>query len=186
MSVVHRALEGRLYNRRGPRRPTATHRVCEDPPWVVTEVTSGGVVLLTACHLYKASAVLTHAWAADSWKERTVDEREESARKLIAQARGRTVDLDEHPPARDPEFEQAYPTLAAFLFTPESGNGKEPTTASLSLFYDGSALKMVLNDRGTDRSLWSSGLTVADAFQSLEDRLNGDFVEWRRSRARKK
>jgi len=111
-----------------------------------------------------------------------VEDREEQARRLIAQARGKPDGLEEAIPCQDEAFRSEHPTLAAFLFTPDCSPGKEAITASLSIFYDGGALKAVLNDRGADRSLWAAGLTFSGVLDALEARLNADFVEWRRNR----
>ena len=186
MSLIHRLLELQAAGKRSPRGAHATHRVLSDPPWDVTVVTTACSVLLVCCHMYKRSAVRLQRLSHDRWERMTMDERYERARKLVDQARGKPAGNDAPRFLQDPEFEARYPILHAFLFPLGHGKEEAPQGASLTLFCDGSELKLVLNDRATDRSLWASERTVSAALQLLEDRLGGDFVEWRRNRSAKR
>lgn len=111
-----------------------------------------------------------------------MDERYERAKRLVEQARGTPAGVDNPVFLQDPEFEERYPYVHAFLFPLGHGKGEAPQGASITLFVDQAELKCVLNDRATDRSLWATGRTVSGALQLLEDRLSGDVVEWRRNR----
>jgi hypothetical protein len=115
------------------------------------------------------------------WESLTMESRSEIARRLIARA---TEALKAPPgghPCSDVELEKDCPVFAAFMtYTGEAGK-KQRRTATLTVFFEDGVFKAVLKDREEDRSLWASCDTLTGLLGTLEERLNADPVEWRRS-----
>jgi len=82
-------------------------------------------------------------------------------------------------PFVDHGFEADYPTLAEYLTADRWDDGKPRTTSTILIFLDGKALKVCLNDRDNNRSVFVSDPTFAGALLKLELGLLQNSLEWR-------
>lgn len=84
------------------------------------------------------------------------------------------------------EWLDKYPALSEYLTTPVWEDGKARITATLLLFVEDGMVKICVNDRANERSLWRAGETVEDALRAIETGLAGGTTGWRRNVPRKK
>ena len=82
-------------------------------------------------------------------------------------------------PFRDEAFKAAYPTLHDYLFKDRYVDGSVRVTSTLSIFNDGEALKLVINDRDNNRSAFFNVATLDALFTAAEAALKTGKAEWR-------
>jgi len=82
-------------------------------------------------------------------------------------------------PFNDADFKKAYPTLAAFLTDTQYEDRSPRTTATLLIFCENGVLRMCLNDRDNNRSVFFTNETVEGCLMSAENALCSNTVEWR-------
>jgi hypothetical protein len=79
------------------------------------------------------------------------------------------------------EFVERWPELYLWLTQEAYEDGSDRKTSSLSLFFDGGLLKVMLNDRDTGRVAFTTAEGLLDACDSLERQLAEGTVVFRRS-----
>jgi len=82
-------------------------------------------------------------------------------------------------PFVDEEFINEYPTITEYLFTSKWTDGSVRATSTLSIFTDGDAMKVVLNDRDNNRSAFFCEATFSGAMHAMEKALREDKVDWK-------
>lgn len=82
-------------------------------------------------------------------------------------------------PFRDEEFASRYPSIVEYLFTAKWTDGSVRVTSTISLFADNDCLKLVLNDRDNNRSVFINATTVEGALVALEEALANDTADWK-------
>jgi hypothetical protein len=83
------------------------------------------------------------------------------------------------PRFEDGEFEEKYPTLAAYLLTDRFEDGSPRQTATLMFFSDSGSLKACINDRHNTRSAFVTAVTWHELLNEMEAGLCGDTLDWR-------
>jgi len=81
--------------------------------------------------------------------------------------------------ARDDEWVHQYPAVHEWLCDAVDADGRTRRTATLTLFAEGGAFKLFINDRASGASLCVTGSTVAGAFAALEAVLEEPDPPWR-------
>lgn len=79
----------------------------------------------------------------------------------------------------DPDFCGLYPAIGEYLYATVDEEKKPRQTATLMIFADGGSLKMLLNDRASQQSMWAQGATFDEALADLERRIVDDTSAWR-------
>lgn len=79
----------------------------------------------------------------------------------------------------DPDFRKLYPAIAEFMFETKDEENKDRETASLTFFVEPGCLKVVLNDRAEEMSLWAAAETFTEALEALEAQLQSPSPPWR-------
>jgi len=82
-------------------------------------------------------------------------------------------------PFVDHDFEARYPTITEYLTAVTWDDGKPRVTSTILIFMDGRALKVCLNDRDNNRSVFISDPTFTGAMDRLEQGLAENSLEWR-------
>jgi len=82
-------------------------------------------------------------------------------------------------PFCDPDFQSKYPNVTEYLFTRNWTDGSVRQTSTLSVFTDGEAMKVVLNDRENNRSAFFCEPTFSGALEAMEAALAADRVDWK-------
>lgn len=72
-----------------------------------------------------------------------------------------------------------HPTLVEYLSCSAWDDGSERERSTLSVFIEEGRVKVCLNDREFERSLYASGDTLAGVLAALEKALAADACEWR-------
>lgn len=83
------------------------------------------------------------------------------------------------PPFRDPDFSGQYPMLHEMLYSTQYDDRSPRTTSTLLIFCENSILRLCLNDRDNNRSVFFTGETMEAALISLENALATGTVDWR-------
>lgn len=78
---------------------------------------------------------------------------------------------------------EGLPGIVEFMSITAYGDGQVRRTATLLVFLEDGQLKVCLNDRDAERSLWRSGTSLEDALLSVEIALQGDGCDWRKSQS---
>lgn len=79
----------------------------------------------------------------------------------------------------DPGLKREYPTLYEYLSLTRYEKGESRVTSTLLIFVENGVLRICLNDRDNNRSVFFTGETLECALASLEAALLSDRVEWR-------
>jgi len=79
----------------------------------------------------------------------------------------------------DADFSKQYPTLSMYLTLTKYEKGESRVTSTLLIFLESNVLRVCLNDRDNNRSVFVTGETVESALMSLENGLLSDRLEWR-------
>jgi len=74
---------------------------------------------------------------------------------------------------------ETYPALYEYLTSDEYEPGKARITSTLNISLSEGMIKLALNDRDNERTLWVSGASVPDALEALEALLASGGGEWR-------
>ena len=83
-------------------------------------------------------------------------------------------------PFRDELFQKQYPLLHAHLADVHYDDRAPRATSTLLVFCDNSVLRLCLNDRDNNRSVFVTGETLDDALNSLELGLASGRLDWRK------
>lgn len=79
----------------------------------------------------------------------------------------------------DADFLRSYPTLAAFLTDTQYDDRSPRTTATILIFCENGILRLCLNDRDNNRSVFFTSETVEGCLICAENALCSNGVEWR-------
>lgn len=79
----------------------------------------------------------------------------------------------------DADFKASYPHLTDHLVGTRYEDGSSRVTSTLLIFCDSSVLRVCLNDRDNNRSVFFTGETVEVALTAAENALAENSVEWR-------
>jgi len=82
-------------------------------------------------------------------------------------------------PWEDPEFEEAYPTVAAYMTQDRWESGSIRQTATLTLFVENGGLTVILNDRANLRSLFVQESSLFSALMKINQALEDGTADWR-------
>lgn len=77
---------------------------------------------------------------------------------------------------------QQHPAIWEYLNELTWPSGKPRDGATLLVMVDDGKVKVCLNDRANQRSTWSSGDTFTGALGALEEAIQTESAEWRKSR----
>jgi hypothetical protein len=89
------------------------------------------------------------------------------------------------PHGKDPALLKDYPALHEWLVAGLWPDKSPKTASSLVVFFEDGSCKVCLTDRDWERSLWGTGKTLADALESVEERLASGCPDWRPSGKKK-
>lgn len=78
------------------------------------------------------------------------------------------------------------PILWEYLQAEVYEDGQKRTPSTLTVFVEGRVVKLALNDKDVERSLYVSGETVEESLRALEKHLGLDKPDWRRWAKKKK
>lgn len=78
------------------------------------------------------------------------------------------------------------PIIWEYLCAAQYEDGTKRVPATLSVFVEDRVVKVALNDRDAERSLYLSGETLEEALKALEKHLGHDKPDWRRWAKKKK
>jgi len=79
----------------------------------------------------------------------------------------------------DADFSSTYPLLTEHLRDAQYGDGSPRTTSTLLVFFELGVLRLCLNDRDNNRSVFFTGETMEAGLVSLENALAENRVDWR-------
>lgn len=83
------------------------------------------------------------------------------------------------PVFNDADFKATYPQTTDHLAAVRYEDGSPRVTSTLLIFCDTGILRVCLNDRDNNRSVFFTGETVEAALTSMENALAEGTVEWR-------
>jgi len=75
-----------------------------------------------------------------------------------------------------------WPLVWEYFTSVSYEDGSARQTSTLMLFAESGTVKVCLNDRDADQSLWAAGLTPEAALTSLEGMLGSGAADWRAKR----
>jgi len=79
----------------------------------------------------------------------------------------------------DADFKASYPSITDHLTELRYGDGAPRVTSTLLLFCDQGVLRVCLNDRDNNRSVFFTSESIEGALLSMENALATNTVEWR-------
>lgn len=79
----------------------------------------------------------------------------------------------------DADFKASYPSITDHLTAVRYEDGSNRATSTLLIFCDTGVLRVCLNDRDNNRSVFFTGETMEAALLSAENALATNTVEWR-------
>lgn len=79
----------------------------------------------------------------------------------------------------DPELEQRCPNVYAFLTQTRYDDGSFRTTATLLFFVEDAAIKVCINDRENNRSLFRRSGSIWGALDAVEEAIGGGSADWK-------
>jgi hypothetical protein len=82
-------------------------------------------------------------------------------------------------PFNDAEFKQRYPTLAAYLVETAYEDRAPRTTSTLLIFCENGILRMCVNDRDNNRSVFFTSECVEGLLMAAENALCSQTADWR-------
>jgi len=85
----------------------------------------------------------------------------------------------------DPWLINNCPLLVEYLTSSRYEDKTPRTTSTLTLFVDAGVLKMALNDRDANASLYVTGEALSDCLEALEKQLNEQKPDWRQWKRKK-
>lgn len=74
---------------------------------------------------------------------------------------------------------QLFPTLWAYLSDTVWSDGSARSTSTITVFAEDGLVKLCLNDREGKRTCWSTGTSLEESAEALEQRLAAGTAEWR-------
>ena len=86
------------------------------------------------------------------------------------------------PPSKASKVFAAVPALWEFVTASAWDDGQERVTGTILIFVEDGRVKLCLNDRDGDCVAFVSGLTFEEALSSANEGLEGDTLDWRRSK----
>jgi len=86
----------------------------------------------------------------------------------------------------DPKFAAAYPMLTEHLADTTWDDGSTRVPSTITLFLEDGLVKLALNDRDSERSLYRSGETLQEALRAIEKALSSSGADWRAWKGRRK
>lgn len=85
-------------------------------------------------------------------------------------------------PAESDALGSLRPAIWEYLTCEQWEDGTPRQTATVTVFWEDSRVKLCLNDRFAGRSLWVSGESLIAALDALEGQLEAGTGDWRRNR----
>lgn len=79
---------------------------------------------------------------------------------------------------KDPTL-MGFPTVWEYLTLARYDDGSSRKLSALSVFVEDGSLKIALNDKDAQRSLYVAGMTLRDALEALEAKLSAGEGDWR-------
>lgn len=79
----------------------------------------------------------------------------------------------------DAKLQAQYPLLIEHITDEEWDDGTSRERSTITIICEGGLMKVSLNDRELERSLWRSGMTLQEALGSLEKALGSSKADWR-------
>jgi len=79
----------------------------------------------------------------------------------------------------DTEFSRSYPTLAAYLTETKYQDGTPRVTATILIFCENGVLRLCVNDRDNNRSVFFTSETVEGGLLAAENAIATNTAEWR-------
>jgi hypothetical protein len=76
-------------------------------------------------------------------------------------------------------FAAGNPVLWEYLTADQYDDGSRRTPSSLLVFVESGVVKVCLNDREVDRTLWASGGSLEDALAALDLKAGDGSADWR-------
>lgn len=80
------------------------------------------------------------------------------------------------------EWQKNWPVLWSYVFQETYPEGGYRNTSTILFFLERGFLKVCLNDRENNRSLFRTGDSVDACFDALEEALAGDTADWKAKR----
>lgn len=116
---------------------------------------------------------------ADVWADMSYCQKEEAVMSWLREVRRPTAPNGAPLGPVDPDWVSEYPALHEYLTVGQNPDGSVRRTSTLTLFVDGGAWKLFLNERHSGASLCSSGSTIASVLSALEVMLESESIPWR-------
>lgn len=82
----------------------------------------------------------------------------------------------------DVEMEKKYPAVWEYLVADAYPDGQVRQRATVMVIAEGDVVKLCLNDRDNNQSLWVTGATLSAAFKALEAAVGSAQAPWRENR----
>lgn len=82
----------------------------------------------------------------------------------------------------DPDFAKMFPCLSEYLTATRWADNSPRMTATVTMYFDGSSMVLVVNDRDNERSAFFSESTFTGLLDCVEKALSEDTAEWRSRR----
>jgi len=82
-------------------------------------------------------------------------------------------------PFNDTDFSASYPTLAAYLTDVRYQDNTPRTTSTVLIFCEQGVLRLCVNDRDNNRSVFFTGETIEAALLSAENAIATNTAEWK-------
>jgi len=82
-------------------------------------------------------------------------------------------------PFADKDFEKCYPNLTAHLRDARYEDRTSRVTSTILIFCENGVLRMCVNDRDNNRSVFFTAATVEEAFMKAEDAIATNTAEWK-------
>jgi len=79
----------------------------------------------------------------------------------------------------DADFRKNYPTLAAYLTETKYQDNTPRVTATLLIFCESGVLRVCVNDRDNNRSVFFTSECIESALLAAENALSTNTAEWR-------
>lgn len=89
----------------------------------------------------------------------------------------------QNPAWDDPTFKDMYPNLVAHLTQTQWADRSPRQTSTLTMYFDGFSMVVVLNDRDNERSAFFSGRDFTALLDVVEKGLSDDSCEWKARRS---
>lgn len=102
----------------------------------------------------------------------------EMLRKVTAEERAKRASVRPN----DAELEKRYPTVWQYLVADSYPDGQVRQRSTIMLITEGDVVKLCLNDRDNNQSLWVTGSSLGATLKALEAAVTSEVAPWRENK----